>query len=146
MEPLKQWICDVCDEEIDQPTEGYVIWKYDDKRRMCDIKIIHQGRCDQPQHPASMSLDRFLGIDGLNYLLAMIDIGPIKHRLGENSGQNFSDNEEFVDFIRRVQIPYYEEARRYFNEPTVLHLHEDGNELSPYLPESLQRIIEMCSK
>jgi hypothetical protein len=49
------------------------------------------------------------------------------------------DLDEFVDFIRRVQIPY---ARVRFKHPQVREDFRDSGEFLPYRPETLKRISE----
>ena len=41
------WRCDVCEELIEEPSHGYVIWKKDAQHRAYDFKIIHQAKCDR---------------------------------------------------------------------------------------------------
>jgi len=65
-----------------------------------------------------------------------------KKKLKEAEVKDFS---EFFDLFHRVQTPYYEEARKYFNCPEVLDYFSDDNEVHPYLPETLKKIIERFS-
>ena len=53
--------------------------------------------------------------------------------------------DEFVDFFRRSQTPYYEEARRYFWNGDLLADFSDANEMYPYRVEVLQRLISKYS-
>ena len=139
--PLKQWFCDVCGEIIESPEKGYVIYHNDQNHKDHGFKIIHQSRCDLKDHHSSMSLDTFLGSEGLAWLTSMLSIGPIKLRLGQKSGPDVRDMHEFMDFFRRCQTPYYEEARRYFNDEDILDRFSDANEVYPYLPDVLEMIV-----
>ena len=86
LEPLKQWYCDNCGEVIEKSKDGYVIWRRDDNNFDCDFRIIHQGKCDNKrEYSLSMSLDNFLGINGLQYLLQYLSIGIIKKNLGQEN-------------------------------------------------------------
>ena len=143
IEPLKQWYCDVCSEIIEKPNNGYVIWKQGDDHLGYGFKIIHQSKCDDKSYRSSEALRTFLGEDGRNYLLSFLSIGQIKINLGQVSSSRVKDMDEFVDFFRRVQTPYYEEARRRFNESELLDYFSDSNEFNPYTEEALKEIIEL---
>ncbi len=45
-----------------------------------------------------------------------------------------------MDLFRRLQTPYYEEARRRFGKSEVRYQFSDSNEHYPYTQEVLQRI------
>jgi hypothetical protein len=77
----------------------------------------------------------------LNTVLSFLSIGPIKGNLGQvQSRPGIKDFDEFVDFCRRVQVPYYEEARTKFNHPGLLEDFCDANEIYPYQVKILERI------
>ena len=82
----------------------------------------------------------FLGDKGLAYTLSFLSAGPVQSALGGAPQCEISDFDGFVDFLRRVQTPYYEEARRHFRDPDLLDDFADANEVLPYLPDELQRI------
>jgi len=52
------------------------------------------------------------------------------------------DIDAYVDLVRRLQTPYYEEARARFGEEDVANWLSDANEHYPYLPETLKRIAD----
>ncbi|MEA4947064.1 MAG: hypothetical protein VB058_05825 [Oscillospiraceae bacterium] len=149
MKPLKQWVCDVCGELIEKPEDGYVIWKCDDKdSSISDIKIVHtsimmdDGKIkgcdfDDYNYPCSMDLSRFLGADGAAYLLSFLDLGP--HIPTERC--RVKDMPKFVDFFRRVQLPYYEEARIFWQKAYNDGFFNGANEIWPYTQDTLKRII-----
>jgi len=138
----QKWYCDVCGESINDVKDGYVIWKSDAQLKSHDFKIIHRQKCDIKQYPSSAALEDFIGVDGLAKLLSMLSLGPIKENLGAGKHRDIADTDEFVDFVRRVQTPNYEEARRKFGDPDLLDDFSDSNEIAPYLQERLQRIIQ----
>src|SRR5262249_32907976 len=109
--PLTSWTCDVCGDVIERVEEGYVVWK-SDGAKAADFKIIHQGKCDHERddHNASAALADFLGDNGLAYILSFLSAGPVQSALGRRPHCEITDFDEFVDFFRRVQLPYYEEA------------------------------------
>jgi hypothetical protein len=141
IEPLAIWRCDVCDQPIDFVKSGYVIWKTDSNLSMHSIKIIHQTKCDLKDHSSSAPLEDFLGEKGLANLLSKLSLGPIKKSQGQKPVCQVVDMDEFVDFFRRVQTPFYEEARVKFGSPELMQDFDDSNELYPYLPEILKRIV-----
>ena len=146
LKPLEQWICDICGNVVEK-ADAYVIWRQDEHFNGFDFKIIHTTTCDRrTEYPLSMQLSAFLGHDGLAVLLANLSAGPIKAHFGDKSGCSIKDMNGFVDFVRRVQTPYYEEARRCFGDPEVLDLHANDNEVAPYLPENLKAMIEKIQK
>jgi len=143
LKPLSQWICDVCSEVIEKPEDGYVIWRSEQSGEdflNTDFKIIHRKKCDLKNHQASTALSDYLGSDGLTTLLAFIDLGialdpEMKSTYPRESIKNLT---EFLDFFRRLQTPYYEEARRYFKTARNDDFFAGCNELWPYLEDSLK--------
>ncbi|MFC0112277.1 hypothetical protein [Kibdelosporangium aridum] len=152
--PLQAWLCDVCGELVtSHPNNGLVVWRTDragDGFRKYDFKIVHKTidsdpepqRCDPGSsegYHSSLDLKLFLGPNGLAMLLSWLSIGPLK---GGGSAPQVENMDEFVDFVRRVQTPYYEEARSRFDEEKTHHWLGDANEYHPYLPETLRRIAD----
>jgi len=140
--PLTTWYCDVCDEKIEEIKQGYVIWKTGGNKKSRDFKIIHQKKCNLKEYSASAALNDFVGEKGLTTLLSMLSSGPIKKALGRGSHCQIEDTDEFTDFTRRVQTPFYEEARRHFNDQNLIEDFNDSNEVSPYFPNQLEKIIK----
>ncbi len=150
MEVLKQWVCDVCGEIIEKSSDGYVIWKADLNNKYYDFKIVHQCRrdsmgniagCDNlREYPLSAHLPNFLGKRGLVYLLSFIDVGAMHSP--DNLYTYVKDMREFTEFFKRLQIPYYEEARLYWNKAIADGYFDGANEIWVYLPFTLQRLIE----
>lgn len=136
--PLTKWYCDVCGEPIEDVKNGYVIWHPVDGH---GFKIIHQKRCDQADHNSSKALNEFLGLEGLTYLLAKLSIGPIAQNSEPSPVSKLPNLDEYVDFMRRVQVPFYEEARRLFGTERVQADFYDANEHMPYFPDRLKRMI-----
>ena len=67
----------------------------------------------------------------------------IKRKIGHDPVRPPADLDDFVDFFRRVQTPYYEQARVRFGERDVLVDYHADNAFAPYLEEGLINIIEM---
>ncbi len=132
-----QWVCDVCKKPIQKPEDGYVVWN-DDGQGPKDILVIHQGDCDDDSRENSAPLTDFLGANGIARLTAMMSNGP----LIADGPRTIADLEGFTDFFRRMQLPYYEEARRNFKNSDVRADFHGANEIAPYLPHNLKTISE----
>ena len=114
--PLTTWYCDVCGDTTDVQ-HGYVVWKNGDGKAR-DFKIVHKVQCDRDRsYSRSAALEDFLGEVGLSQLLSFLSLGSLKKRLRQGPHCDISDFDEFTDFFRRTQTPYYEEARRHFGNP-----------------------------
>jgi hypothetical protein len=73
-------------------------------------------------------------------LLSMIDIGP--HLRPDYKGPMVDNLRDYVEFMRRLTIPYYEEARQYWSIAKADGFFEGDNELSMYSTDHLKRLIE----
>lgn len=138
------WYCDTCGDPTITAEDGFVIWKIGsegtDSGR--DFKIIHQFRCDQKEYLFSLPLEDFLGLDGLTMLLSFLSNGPLKlggDLTGNSRGVHSTD--EFIDFVRRLQIPGYEAARQRFRDIQIRERFSDANEYIPYQQRQLMSII-----
>lgn len=140
-EPLKSWYCDACGEKIEDVSKGYVIW-HSAGRKAQSFKIIHQAKCDNRKFSSSAALSDFLGAKGLSYCMTFLSLGPVIEANGGTSHCYIQDFDEFADFVRRVQVPYYEEARRLYTSSEVLAALSDANEFYPYIPEKMKALIE----
>lgn len=153
LKPLKQWYCDVCGKVIKKPDDGYVIWSENDDWEITDIKIIHQGRegrgrpfgCDRgdPKYSCSLPLDAFLGDIGKAELLAMVDPGS---RFCGEYKSHIADKRMFIEFVKRVQLPYYEEARLCMGSEAGSRVLDGANEVYAILPRTLKAIIDACDE
>jgi hypothetical protein len=125
MKPLQQWTCDRCHELIREPSHGMVESEmvHDaEQGRIFQkrLRIVHhlvasprhdRGGCSFYGHRdcdrADLHLAEYLGPDGLSDLLLLLDPA--------NSSES-ADPAEVLELIRRLHLPYYEEARRYRRE------------------------------
>ena len=142
LRPLEQWFCDTCGELIESTKHCYVLWRTDDNNKDYDFRIIHQSQCDSGGPDSSGPITDFLGTDGLTKLLTFLSLGRLRSTETGNDGLTVKNMDEFVDFFRRVQLPYYEEARTKFGNSNFLDDYRDANEIQPYLQTALKRIIE----
>lgn len=138
---LTQWYCDVCGEKILKAEDGYVVWKDDEHHKSHSFRVIHQKKCDTDKSfRLSAALSDFLGHDGLAYCLSFLSLGSLKQAHGERHAR-VSDLDGFVDFVRRMQTPNYEEARRRFSDQRVLDDNSDSNEVGPYMQKQLLNLL-----
>ena len=68
------------------------------------------------------------------------------HDKNQEVGCQISDFREFVDFFKRLTIPYYEEARQYFQEAIEDCEISDENEIYLFTEENLKRIVQRYDK
>jgi hypothetical protein len=142
--PLTVWKCDTCGDDITEPGKALVTWREEDHRGY-DFRIVHKNmdgrRCDPgAEHGFGLStnLSSFLGADGLAYAMSLLSPGPI---MGDTYVRVLDFN-GFVDLVRRTQTPWYEEARRYWQNEHTQHWLADANEVAPYCPDVLKRIAK----
>ena len=158
LKPLEQFICDTCGNIIENPEHGTVMWKYktvNHQRVQYDFKIVHhfihsplvkdagKNRCDPDEYPATTKLTDFLSSvehsNSLIHILGFLDNGVAIQK--EFKGVNVENIREYVEFIRRVTLPYYDEARQYWNDAILEGAFGGYNEYIIYTPEILQKII-----
>lgn len=119
-------------------------WREDDGAAH-DFLIVHKDidkpNCDPGAKSgwvSSIELAYYLGPDGFAALMAMLSAGPILEPKGGRS--RVKDYDQFVDVVRRLQVPWYEEARQHFRSPEVTEQFRGGSEITPYLPDMLELI------
>jgi hypothetical protein len=153
LKPLEQWYCDYCGEVIASPREGYIEWLVEDD--IADaFRIVHHASAS-PRRPGEdcyhhtahrgrhdMHLDRCVGPAGLPYLLSFLDLGPV-HDPDEEHTVRVRSVREFVEVMRRLTLPYYEEARTLWGIATEGGFFDGGgNEIWVYLPDTLKTLIK----
>lgn len=160
LEPLEQFICDECGEIIEKPEEGTVEWlsEYKEKsdkniREVHKFRIVHnkdsspkgKGTCfyfdlygEEYRKPRkSLPLKYFIKDEGVARMLGLL-------REHANKTVDFKTKEEYLKFIeimRRISIPYYEESklfleryyREYTGEPNISYKRLNGKELKKFL-------------
>jgi hypothetical protein len=116
-QPLTQWACDTCGEAVDSKS-GWLEW-LDGRDHAAGVRrgprnfhIVHnRSRCFQNDGHDECSdnhLHYFVGPAGLAYLLSIIDPA-----VGDGPP---ADLAEYLEVFRRLQVPYYEEARPRISE------------------------------
>jgi hypothetical protein len=120
LRPLKQWICDSCGEKIYSGNSGLIKWMKSSPKenivgvqepRFREFQIVHNS-------------EKCIGIYNKNVDASVVSIHTMKH-LGSTDivgylmlcleeNQCF-EPQEVIEIIKRLQIPYYEEGRRYLD-------------------------------
>ncbi len=147
--PLASWTCDVCGEQITDPDTGLVTWRTrnDEGRTAHDFLVVHKNMdgygCDpeaRQGYTSNLDISAFLGDEGQARLLSMLNAGPLI--ASDRCEVLPQDMAGFVDLFRRMQTPWYEEARSRWADEDVQHWLGDASEVYPYQPEVLQRVAE----
>jgi hypothetical protein len=148
LEPLKQFFCDTCEGIIEKPEDGWVEWltSYDDERERWvekNFRICHHvANCMRLASHPDVSDNHLHNLLEDNTMVIQL-YGMLESESDPNGGFGVEDIGEVVEFLRRLTLPYYEEARRYWEEAI-----KDGcirvgvSEIHPYLPRTLKGIIE----
>lgn len=128
LKPLEQFICDKCKEVIDNPNDGYVEFlsnqeNQNDKKILTrsGFKIVHHGKEKRCQYFTSDKRKKTLPLRDFldenknqSILLSFLDEG--EYVASEALEVRIKDLREFTELARRTSIPYYEEARIYFEQ------------------------------
>ena len=150
--PLEQWTCDTCGEVIETARDGYLEWLHggiDDLFTAHGFRIVHHsprspgqphGNCYRySNYPnrQDLHLDAFVGADGLGTLLSLL--APAQ---GDDSTRmKARDPNEAVEVIRRLHLPHYEEARRYFETARADGFLVDSDPAAWFWQQNLLTII-----
>jgi hypothetical protein len=144
MKPLQEWVCDICGKLVDIDS-GWVEWLSPLGGGPHSFRIEHnREQCHQHTDAPDRSdthLHVFLGTEGLQFFLSMLDVGLLLDPSGDHM-RTLPEMRSFVDTVRRLHIPYYEEARQYFSKVDADGQFSGQNEVSVFLPETCKAIIE----
>lgn len=151
-----KFICDKCGGIIENPREGMVEWvevTVNDKLTVQDFKIVHnhyyspykstrEGCYHHEYHTgrADVPLSYFLE-NKEQYLASFLDLG-FMHDSNNGVGCRVVDFKEYANFMRRLTIPNYEEARLHFRDALHDGVIGDENEICIFRPDTLERIID----
>ena len=156
LKPLTQFYCDCCGSIIKEPSQGRVEWLWVFDQVKADYiakehRIIHDA--GYSPHPrmncynlygngkiADAPLTKFLDAQtGMAELLSFIDPGPKEEP--KYTGPGVKDLREYLEFMRRLTIPHYEEARLYWPQAIRDNFFDGGSETFVYDPVNLKRLI-----
>jgi hypothetical protein len=147
MKPLQEWTCDRCHQLIREPSHGMVEYEmiHDaQKHRGFEkgLRLVHRLPHSPRDHERGCSfyierwnadLPEYLGPDGLSELLLLLDRA--------NSCES-ADPAEVLELIRRLHIPYYEEARRYRGAAAGDNLLDGLDPRKFFFQEQLKAVVE----
>ncbi len=143
--PIQQFVCDSCGQLIEKPEDGWFEWLENTKTKAYGFRIVHHLKsCQYSGHPSDLSdtdLVDVLGPNGLPKLYRFIDAGPM-HDPKRTYVPEVRDLREFMEILRRLTIPYYEEARLYWNDAKHDNYFDGANEVWIYLPKNLKNLIK----
>lgn len=106
LQPLEEWICDVCGDIISNAHDSWLEWQQDVViKKDTDFRLVHPTCKKSSKDPnfilRDLYISRVTGKDGLSKLINILETGSI---------ENIKD---FTEIIRRLHLPYYESARQY---------------------------------
>jgi len=120
LEPLKQWICDSCGKLIEKPEDGWWEYLHDmGKNLISGFHIVHYGNERSCYYNEQALLSKNISV-GSMHLEHMITSGGFGHMLNwlELSETKKIDDRfdmtSFIEIMRRLYLPYWEEARQYW--------------------------------
>ena len=149
LKPLEEFICDSCGQIIKNIDDGWVEWegRYDETKNKLiskNFRICHHSiKCQKlANHPdcSDLPLREFTGEKAIVQTISFLDDGP--YHVPSYKGPEAENLREFAEFQRRLILPYYEEARLFWNRAMSDGYFGDSNELSIYLPKNLKIMIE----
>jgi hypothetical protein len=142
------WFCDTCGGVIKDSTHGWVEWltKTEGKRTEYGLRVVHHAP-HSPRRPASCQydaraelnlhgaivsdthLDRFLGPDGLIYLLLWLE-------------QDKLPKKELFELIRRLHIKDYELVRKHLNRAVAENIIDEAYPPAYYSQEQIKAVLD----
>jgi hypothetical protein len=154
MEPLKQWKCDRCGQLIEKPEDGWFEWLTTEDNHVSEFRIVHDNQSSPLRHGgkgncyfhygkrghSDTHLEFIASPDGFARVLAFLDPGEILDP-DQERGCRVTDMRAFVEIMRRLYIPHYEEARPFMDAARRDGL--IGGE--PYSQQTLHAMIERYS-
>ncbi len=145
LKPLGQWVCDSCKELIETPDDGWLEWVGMDELPPQEFHIVHNNemcfRHSRRRERQDNHLKYFLGPDGLVELMALFD--PGLHNKPKPSDVVLpKDMLEWAEIVRRLHIPYYEEARQLWRIAASEGELDGISASRPYTQDFMLQIIE----
>lgn len=161
LKKLTQFYCDECGEIIEKPEDGFVEWEDElkekiNKRFVRGFRIVHRKtkspfrenregcfKYGNSKYRSDDELSNFIKYK-LQRIYSLLDLGFMHDSEGD-IGCRVENMKEFVDFAKRLTIPHYEEARKYFQAALDDGYFSDMNEIKLFSESSLKSIIEKYS-
>ncbi len=148
------WDCDKCHQPISCAEHGVLEWTFDrEQSRRHGFKIVHHSEYSPVKNafrrnPCSfygqapqgdVSLQQLVGPAGLAYLLSFVDQGLFVH--AKMRGPEVTHIWEWAEIVRRLHLPYYDEARQYLDEEKEKGELDDFDAAAGYSPEFLADLL-----
>ncbi|WP_157885542.1 hypothetical protein [Acetobacter ascendens] len=115
--PLTAWRCDKCGEAVNAEN-GWLEWESDEGNGPRNFHIVHnKNECFfHTRSPSRRDhhLHYFLGTKGQQYLLKLLYPGTFFMSHFTRGDWDYPNIPDFAEIFRRLHVPYYEEARIYF--------------------------------
>lgn len=113
---MKKFYCDNCNEIIDDISQGYVEYKMVDKH-FSDFRIVHLKECFD-SNCSQEHLKNFYNENETMCISKILTYLNNDYPFKKNPClRQPKDMVNFVDFVKRLSVKHYEEARRYFEDP-----------------------------
>ena len=144
LKPLEQWVCDTCGGLIEKPEDGWMEYYRNYSNNKCYghyichagggcYKDTQYGAGKRNLHLEGNHLDRVIALPWFGHILHVLELvaqGKIPDKI------NMPD---LIEVMRRMYIPYYEEARFYLKQAQLNEGDWDGCDWSP---DTFKQIIE----
>lgn len=145
LKPTSQWYCDRCGEIIESAEHGVLIFSAAEgnRRFFVNHRILHRwGHGPNGDNGCALDVDCDLDLihytKNPGYWLSHLHEGPL---LQKDDTPKIALS-EWAELYRRLYIPYYEEARRYFSQAEVDGRLDGMNEWTLVSPDILESIID----
>ena len=115
LRPLEQWCCDSCGRVVEGAWTGCLEWQTTHATgTVSGFRLVHKTReCTYDQ--AELALARKRGtLIPLDMVMGPAGLGSLLQKLSDvmkGDSMRSGDLQAFIELVRRVQVPYYEEAR-----------------------------------
>jgi len=120
LKPLKQYICDSCGKLIEKPEDGWWEYLHDTKTDLVSgFRIVHHRVQCMYRGQELRHKNKMVGDLDLNSMLASGGFGHMLHWLELSETRKLSlriEITEFTEIMRRLYLPYWEEARQYWEQ------------------------------
>lgn len=158
LKPLEQFICDTCEKIIEKPSDGMLEWiDYDNdetnSHEIHSFRIVHQFGASPKPNESNNSCFKHNNSEGgstdnlCDYLDADNKMARILSFLDEDiyektySDCPITDMRNYVNTVRRLTIPYFEEAIQFWNDAKNDGYFANVNDVQVYEADTLKALI-----
>lgn len=157
LKPLEQFICDTCGDIIEKPSDGMLEWiDYDNdetnSHEVHSFRIVHHSGASRKRNGSNISCFKHVDWKGssqdlCDYLHPDNKMARILSFLDEGihektySGCPITDMKNYVNTVRRLTIPYFEEAILYWDDAKNDGYFAEVNSVEVYELNTLKALI-----